>query len=264
MYQHCIEAEMLFLQGETEKAIELLEDFISSKPPRFDELVQAHEYLLRFKQELNIDITPQIVFLSQCDVEDLFGDTLLYIGMCYKKQSNMKKAMEYFTLFRNRVANPTEMAELSGYGEEWAQVSLLLPQKNTYANAGLYSKCEFGENMDALTDSERVFVLCENFVESVNSGGFEEYFSSAFSRYCVETVALLLEMGSKDYSRALKTAIDLFPEDFDFSNEEKIEDYIDAHEKIQNKFERIEEKIYDSNEEIDLLLQTLKEKTNDK
>ena len=98
----------------------------------------------------------------------------------------------------------------------------------------------------------------------VNSGGFEEYFSSAFSRYCVDTVDMLHSMGSKDYTKALEKAISLFPTDFDFSDEQITEDYIDEHEKIQDKFEKIEEKIYDSNEDIEFLLQRLKEKINDK
>ncbi len=264
MYQHCIEASILFENGEKDRAIELLESFVESNPPRYDELVQAHEYLLRFKQELNIDTTSQIGFLSQCDVEDLFGDSLLSIGMCYKQQGNMKKAMEYFLLFRDRTDDPIQFAEISGYGEEWEEVNKLLPWKDSSTNTGLYSKCEFGEKMDALTESERTFILCEYFVESVNSGGFVEYFSSAFSRFCKETVDLLRLMGSKDYTKALDRAINLFPNDFDFSNEQNIESYIDEHEKIQVNFETIEEKIYDSNEDIEFLLQPLKEKTNDK
>ncbi len=264
MYQHCIEAVILFEDGEKDKAIQLLEDFVNGSPSRYDELVQAHEYLLRFKQELCIDITPQIAFLSQCDGEDLFSDSLLSIGVYYKRQDNMKKATEYFSLFRDSVDDPIQMAELSGYGDEWAEISNLLPEKTIDANVGLYSKCEFGERMDMLTENERVFVLCEYFVESVNSGGFTEYFSSAFSRFCIETIDLLDLMGSKDYSKALKNSVDLFPKDFDFSNEQKTEDYIDDNESIQEKFEIIEEKIYDSNEDVEFLLQTLKEKINDK
>lgn len=264
MYQHSIEAEILFENGEKEKAVQMLETFVSSNPSNFGELVQTHEQLLRFKQEMNIDATQHIVFLSQCDAEELFGDSLLSIGMYYKKQGDIEKAIEYFSLFKDSVVDPMQMAEFSGYSEEWAEISGLIPERTVDDDISLYNKCEFGERMDELTENEKVFILCENFVESINSGGFEEYFSSAFSRYCIETVNILNSMGSKDYTKALKKAIKLFPKDFDFSDEEKTEDYIDEHEKIQEKFEKIEEKIYDSNEDIEFLLQTLKEKINDK
>ena len=264
MYQHSIEAEILFENGEKEKAVQILETFVSSNPTDSNELVQTHEQLLRFKQEMNIDTTQHIIFLSQCDAEELFGDSLLSIGMYYKNQGDMEKAIEYFSLFKDSVVDPIQMAEISGFSEEWAEVNGLIPEKTDVDDISLYNKCEFGERMDKLTESERIFVLCENFVESINSGGFEEYFSSAFSRCCIETVDMLESMGSKDYTKALKKAIKLFPKDFDFSDEEKTEDYIDEYEKIQGKFEKIEEKIYDSNEDIESLLQTLKEKINDK
>lgn len=62
MYQHSIEAEILFENGEKEKAVQMLETFVSTNPSDFDELVQTHEQLLRFKQEMNIDTTQHIVF----------------------------------------------------------------------------------------------------------------------------------------------------------------------------------------------------------
>lgn len=264
MYQHSIEAEILFENGEKEKAVQMLETFVSSNPSDYDKLVQTHEQLLRFKQEMNIDTTQHIIFLSQCDAEELFGDSILSIAVYYKKQGNTEKAMEYFSVFKENVSDPEQYAEICGYSNEWAEANVLLSENTGIDDMDLYNKCEFGEKINELTENEKVFILCENFVESINSGGFEEYFSSAFSRYCVDTVGMLRSMGSKDYTKALEKAIKLFPADFDFSDEQKTEDYIDEHEKIQNKFEKIEEKIYDSNEDIEFLLQSLKEKINDK
>ena len=264
MYQHSMEAEILFENGEKEKAVQMLEAFVSGKPSDYDELAQTHEQLLRFKQEMNIDTTQHIIFLSQCDAEELFGDSLLSIGMYYKNKGDMAKAMEYFSIFKENVSNPEQYAETCGYSEAWTEISGLLSENTDADDIDLYNKCEFGEKINELTDNEKVFILCENFVESINSGGFEEYFSSAFSRYCVDTVDMLHSMGSKDYTKALEKAINLFPTDFDFSDEQKTEDYIDEHEKIQDKFEKIEEKIYDSNEDIEFLLQSLKEIINDK
>lgn len=264
MYPHISKALILFENGEKQKAIQLLEDYIKNNSSVGDEVIQSHEQILRFKEEMHIDATENILFLSQCEAEELFGDSLLSIAVYYKKHNNSEKAVEYLSIFNESVSDPEQYAEICGYSNEWAEICGPLTETRDVDDMVLYKKCEYGEKINELTDNEKVFILCENFVESINSGGFEEYFSSAFSRYCVDTVDMLHSMGSKDYTKALEKAISLFPTDFDFSDEQITEDYIDEHEKIQDKFEKIEEKIYDSNEDIEFLLQSLKEKINDK
>ncbi|MCM1363494.1 MAG: DMP19 family protein [Faecalibacterium sp.] len=108
--------------------------------------------------------------------------------------------------------------------------------------------------MSTLTDVEAQFVLCENFIETVNGDGFSEYFSTAFSRYCVETVKYLELIGAKTYAKCLSEAINLFPKDFDFSNETQTEDYIDRYEEHFDKFDEIESKIYDCEEDVQTML----------
>ena len=57
----------------------------------------------------------------------------------------------------------------------------------------------------------------------------------------------------------LRKATSLFPEGFDFSDPCATGDYLDEHEKILDKFEKLEEKIYESTEDIDLILKRLEE-----
>lgn len=57
----------------------------------------------------------------------------------------------------------------------------------------------------------------------------------------------------------MKKAISLFPKNFDFFDPIKTEDFLAEHEKILDKFEKLEDKIYDSDEDIDFILEQLKE-----
>lgn len=256
MYRSAIIATELFENGEQLKAIEKLEKQIKKAKRVTEEIIQCHEYLVRFKAEMNLDYTDNIVFLSRCDSDELFGDTLFRIGLYHKSAGNMKLANSYFNMYSKCVAQPDEIADLFGFAAEWREIKS--ESINEYAEndkTSLCDKCEFGENMSALTEIETKFVLCENFVEMVNADGFSEYFCSAFSRYCHETVKHLESIGAKLYAKCLNDAINLFPNDFDFSDENQTEDYMDKHEKIFDMFERIESNIYNLNDDnIDNLL----------
>ncbi len=59
----------------------------------------------------------------------------------------------------------------------------------------------------------------------------------------------------------LREAISLFPESFDFSDPIKTEEYLDENESILEKFDELDSKIYDSDEDIDSILEKLKEET---
>lgn len=150
-------------------------------------------------------------------------------------------------------------AESLGYLDEWSRVKKQYDFWGNPKESDLHSKCNFGENINILTEKEKEFVLCEGFVGEVNSGGLEAYFSTDYSRHCVKTAEYLEKNKSKIYPKILKKAISLFPKNFDFSDPMKTEDYLDEHEKILDKFEKLEEKIYDSNEDIDFILEQLKE-----
>ena len=123
----------------------------------------------------------------------------------------------------------------------------------------LYEKTNYGENIEILTETEKEFLLCESFVEEVNSGGFEGYFSTDYTKYCIKTVAYLEKNKSDVYPKMLKQAINLFPDDFDFSDPVETQEYLEEHEDIIEKFEELEEKIYDSTEDIDTILEKLEE-----
>lgn len=125
----------------------------------------------------------------------------------------------------------------------------------------VYEKSNYGENIEILTEKEKEYLLCDSFVSEVNSGGLEFYFTTDYSRYCLEATEYLESNNSLIYPQVLREAISLFPESFDFSDPIKTEEYLDENESILEKFDELDSKIYDTNEDIDSILDKLKEET---
>lgn len=126
-------------------------------------------------------------------------------------------------------------------------------------NVDVYEKSNYGENIEILTEKEKEYLLCDSFVCEVNSGGFESYFTTDYASYCTETADHLEKNGSVIYSKILREAIALFPESFDFSSGEKVEEYLDENEELLEKFDELDSLIYDSDEDIDSILMKLEQ-----
>lgn len=250
---------LLFESGEKEKAIEILEKYVSSKSKLTSKTISAYENLFDFKLKMGWDCSREVSILENTDNDDLWGFTLFLLGLYFEKDGNKEKAQNYFMLYSERVNDPQEFAEALGYPFEWKRIEkeYILSGNNTQND--LFIKCDFGSNIENLNEKEQIFVLCTGFVEEVNSGGFEAYFSTGYSKHCVKTAEYLESFKSKIYPRMLRKAIALFPEGFDFSDPMATEDYLDEHEKILDKFEKLEEKIYESTEDIDAILEHIKE-----
>lgn len=250
---------LLFESGEKEKAIEILEKYVSSKSKLTSKTISAYENLFDFKLKMGWDCSREVSILENTDNDDLWGFTLFLLGLYFEKDGNKEKAQNFFMLYSERVNDPQEFAEALGYPFEWTRIEkeYILSGNNTQND--LFIKCDFGSNIENLNEKEQIFVLCTGFVEEVNSGGFEAYFSTDYSKHCVKTAECLESFKSKIYPRMLRKAIALFPEGFDFSDPMATEDYLDEHEKILDKFEKLEEKIYESTEDIDAILEHIKE-----
>ena len=123
----------------------------------------------------------------------------------------------------------------------------------------IYEKSNYGESIEMLSDYEKECLLCVSFVEEVNSGGLEWYFSTEYSKYCVEAAEYLEKNNSVVYPEVLRKAIALFPENFDFSDVSATEDYLEEHDDILDEFEELESRIYESTEDIDSILEKLEE-----
>lgn len=249
----------LFESGEREKSVEILENFVSAKEKLTQKTVNAYATLLEFKFKMGLDCSKEVAVLESVSEDNLWGFTFFMLGLYFEKADNKEKAKSYFKLFNERVNDPEQFAEILGYPNEWKRIEKEYISTEKVGSSDLFIKCNFGENIEILSENEQIYVLCEGFVEEVNSGGFEAYFSTEYSKHCVKTVEYLEQNKSKIYPRMLRKAIALFPEGFDFSDPMVTEDYLDEHEKILDKFEKLEEKIYESTEDIDAILKRIKE-----
>ncbi len=249
----------MFEAGEKMHAVEMLEKYVSTKTKLTQKTIKAYSDLLEFKFKMGLDCSKEAAVLESLDEDDLWGFTFFLLGLYFEKSGNIEKARDYFKMFAERVNDPQEFSEILGYPTEWRRIEKQYILCERTVSEDLFVKCDFGENAEVLSQEEQIFVLCTGFVEEVNSGGFEAYFSTGYSKYCVKTVEYLEQNKSKIYPRMLKKAIALFPEDFDFSDPLATEDYLYEHEKILDKFEKLEEKIYESTEDIDSILEKLEE-----
>lgn len=258
MYKIDNKATELFESGKREEAVKLLEDFIKGSRNVTDRTVFSMQILVDFLAQMNRDYDEYLLFLEKQEIDSLWAHIRFRLGWYYRKNGEAEKAAYYFRLYRERCADPDQISEAYGFSDEWNEVKQTLNGDSEKTSDDLYGKCEYGANLSVLTEEEADFILCEAFVETVNADGFDSYFSSDFSVHCVRTQKLLQDNASKDYANALKKAIGCFPKDFDFSDPPKTEDYIDEHEKISERLEKLEEKIYDSDEDIDSILEKLK------
>jgi hypothetical protein len=71
--------------------------------------------------------------------------------------------------------------------------------------------CNYGDNMDVLTDAQKHFYLNQNLEREVNNGGFGQYFINSSGDYAHETVRSLKLVGAAHTGDILQKAIDHFP-----------------------------------------------------
>ncbi len=253
------EVSIMFESGEKEKAVEILEKYVSSKSKLTPKIVNAYANLFEFKYKMGLDCSKEVSVIEKVGNDDLWGFTFLLLGLYFDKNNDKLKAENYLLLYAERVNDTEEFAEILGCSDEWTKIKKQYNIFRSRDDSDLHSRCNFGENIDILTEKEKEFVLCEGFVNEVNSGGFEAYFSTDYSKHCVITSEYLEKNKSEIYPRMLRKAIALFPENFDFSDVCQTEEYLEEHEDILEKFEELESKIYESTEDIDLILEKLEE-----
>jgi hypothetical protein len=107
--------------------------------------------------------------------------------------------------------------------------------------------CEWGDNMDALTDGQKNFYYNQNLEREVNNGGFNQYFINSSGDFAHETINSLRTIGANHTADILQSAIDQFldkqvPRDRD----ERIELVGQVEETAYEKWEELDQKFFES------------------
>jgi hypothetical protein len=70
--------------------------------------------------------------------------------------------------------------------------------------------CEWGDNVDALTEAQRNFYYNQNLEREINNGGFNQYFINSSGDFVHETINSLRTIGAHHTADILQAAIDSF------------------------------------------------------
>ena len=71
--------------------------------------------------------------------------------------------------------------------------------------------CGWGEQLERLSEPQRVFYFNQEFEREINSGGFESFFYNSYGTYAGETVSTLKTIGANQFAEILQQAINVFP-----------------------------------------------------
>ncbi|ARN77369.1 hypothetical protein BST97_04880 [Nonlabens spongiae] len=102
----------------------------------------------------------------------------------------------------------------------------------TEIDSYLNKKCEFGEKIDRLNESQIVLLIVENLEREINNGGFNQFYFNSSGNYANETIDALTKIGANKTAEIVKKA------NSEFENGTVPKDRAER----QNKLELIEEK----------------------
>ncbi|NBG67157.1 DMP19 family protein [Acidiluteibacter ferrifornacis] len=71
--------------------------------------------------------------------------------------------------------------------------------------------CSYGDEMDKLTDEQKLFFYIQCLEREINNGGFNQYFFNSSGDFAHKTVKSLQTIGAKKTAVILQKAIDQFP-----------------------------------------------------
>jgi len=105
---------------------------------------------------------------------------------------------------------------------------MIILEIDTYLN----KKCEYGDKIDRLNESQKVLLIVENLEREINNGGFNQYYFNSSGNYANETIDALNKIGANKTAEIVEKA------NSEFKNGTVPKDRVER----QNELELIEEK----------------------
>lgn len=72
-------------------------------------------------------------------------------------------------------------------------------------------KCEYGDNIAALSKEERLFFVAQELEREVNNGGFSQFFYNSSGDLSMELIEAFTEIGALSAARICQKALSVFP-----------------------------------------------------
>lgn len=139
----------------------------------------------------------------------------------------MKKLLIFVTsLFSANASSQTEIDLDKVLKKE--KRDMIVMEIDTYLN----KKCEYGEKIDRLNESQKVLLIVGNLEREINNGGFHQFYFNSSGDYANETIDALIKIGANKTAEIVKKA------NSEFKNGILPKDRVER----QNELELIEEK----------------------
>lgn len=114
--------------------------------------------------------------------------------------------------------------------------------------------CNYGEEMEELTEPQKQFYYNQNLEKEVNNGGFSQYFINSSGDFAHETVLSLRAIGADKTAEILQQAIDQFPNKrVPKDREERIRMVEKIEPKANDEWNRLDSKFFEYQDDLSLL-----------
>ena len=118
----------------------------------------------------------------------------------------------------------------------------------------LCDKCQYGDNIFALSEAERVVYVTQWLEMEVNNGGFSQYLYNSAGNFANELVSAYGEIGAVKTAELCKEALSVFTDEIPTDREDRYDLMLSMDEdKIEEHFERCDNAFYEYEEDLESL-----------
>jgi hypothetical protein len=114
--------------------------------------------------------------------------------------------------------------------------------------------CSYGEEMEKLNESQKIFYLNQCLEREVNNGGFNQYYFNSSGNFALETVESLKAIGAHKTAEILSHANSIFPDGQVPKEQEQRQKLIEEIEGVANdKWQQLDDKFMAYEEDLNSL-----------
>jgi hypothetical protein len=121
----------------------------------------------------------------------------------------------------------------------------------------LNKKCEYGQKIDRLNESQKAILIVENLEREINNGGFNQFYWNSSGNYANETIDALIKIGANKTAEIVKKANSEFKNGIVPKDREKRQDELELIEdKAKENWNNLDSEFYEYNDDLTELLIT--------
>jgi len=114
--------------------------------------------------------------------------------------------------------------------------------------------CSYGDEMENLTEQQKLFYLNQHLEREVNNGGFNQCFINSSGDYAHETILSLMAIGANKTASILQEAIDQFPNKKVPKDKDEREEIVEQIEGTANEvWEELDKKFMEYEDDLNAL-----------